>query len=113
MRKVRKDRFLKDRGGTFQILDIICTKCGRTVIVYQKDGKGTLYRTYLNRIMAPEDLASLQDSEKTKDGLSNLNCKCGSLIGIPMLHWEGRLAFRLIPGSYKKHKHRNRKEEKK
>ncbi len=111
MRKVKKDRFLKDRGGTFQILDIVCAKCGEVVLVYQKDGKGTLYRTYLNRILAPEDWATLQDKVGTKDDLPNLTCQCSVLIGVPMLHWEGRLAFRLVPGSYKKQRHKNRKED--
>ena len=30
------------------------------------------------------------------------NCK--TLLGIPMLHWEGRLAFRLIRGNWTKQK---------
>jgi len=106
MRKSRKDRYLKSRGGTFKIIDIVCAKCGQIVMIYQKDGKGTLYRTYLNRIMAPEKLASLQDKASSKDDLGNLNCQCGALIGVPMLHWEGRLAFRLVHGSYKKQKHK-------
>lgn len=109
MRKIRKDRFLKSRGGTFKIVDIICANCNSVVMVYQKDGKGTLYRTYLNRILAPEELASLQDRTNSKEKLSNLKCFCDTLIGVPMLHWEGRLAFRLVPGSYKKKQHKEKR----
>jgi len=102
MRKLKKDKFFHSRGGICQVLTLFCSKCGQEFMVYQKDGKGALYRAYLNRILDPEPLASLQDKAKTVTDMSNLKCNCGQLLAVPMLHWEGRLAFRLVRGAYKK-----------
>lgn len=104
MREIKKDKYFRDRQSTYVILGIRCATCGEEILLYQKDGRGGLKRLYLNRILAPETLASLQDTIENEKQLTMLNCKCGTHIGIPMLHREGRLAFRLIPGSFTKHK---------
>ncbi len=104
MREIKKDKYFRDRQSTYIILGIHCAKCGKEVLLYQKDGRGGLKRLYLNRILAPESIASLQDKVERVKTLSMLKCECGVDIGIPMLHREGRLAFRLIPGTYSKHK---------
>ena len=106
MREIKKDKFWRDRGSVHIVMDIVCVNCNRSVIVYQKDGRGNLYRTYLNRIMAPESLARLQDNIFSVKQLRPLKCECGNMIGIPMHHWEGRLAFRLIHGAYQKRRHK-------
>jgi len=102
MRAIKKDKFFRSRGGVHKVLSIICATCGQEVLTYQKDGFGYLHRAYLNRIMAPESLVKLQDTAKSTKDLPNLICRCGKMIGVPMLHSEGRLAFRLTLGAYKK-----------
>ena len=103
MRKIKKDSYYRSRGKVFKVLRICCAKCDSEVMLYQKDGNGYLHRLYLNRILAPEEIAQLQDNPKLKQkDLNNLFCKnCGNIIGIPMLHREGRLAFRLVSGNSK------------
>lgn len=104
MREIKKDKYFRDRQSIYVILGIRCAKCGKEVLLYQKDGRGGLKRLYLNRILAPEKFAVLQDTVRNEKQLAMLACECGANIGIPMLHREGRLAFRLIPGSFTKHK---------
>ncbi|MBI3337112.1 MAG: hypothetical protein HY005_00610 [Candidatus Staskawiczbacteria bacterium] len=104
MRQIKKDKYFRDRGRVFKILQISCAKCGKEVLLYQKDGRGGLKRLYLNRILAPENLALLQDTTESVKQMQLLKCECRNYIGIPMLHREGRLAFRLIYGSFTKHK---------
>jgi hypothetical protein len=103
MRPIKKDSYFRSRGSVCQKWRMSCVKCEADILVYQKDGRGPLKRAYLNRIMAPENLASLQDANLAETDLQALKCtSCGSLIGLPMLHWEGRLAFRLVVGSWRK-----------
>lgn len=103
MRPIKKDSYFRSRGSVCTTWRITCAKCGAEMFLYQKDGRGPLKRAYLNRIRAPEHLAKLQDSDAAVGNLQALKCVvCRLLIGIPMRHWEGRLAFRLIPGSWQK-----------
>lgn len=102
--KMKKDKYLRARGGTAKLLNICCCSCDSIVIKYQKDGIGYLHRCYLNRIEAPEKYAKLKnDSSLSKSNdLPKLTCQCGEVIGIPMKHSDGRLAFRLERGKYKR-----------
>lgn len=103
--RIKKDKFQKARGGKSKLLDISCIKCDTLLLKYQKDGKGSLQRCYLNRIFYPPDLEKLQHDSKirTTKELSNLTCKsCNTVIGAPMLHHDGRLALRLRKGLYSK-----------
>ena len=103
MIKFKKDHYRRVRGGSTQLFDIICSKCGNRVILYQKDGPGQLLRCYINRIFAPEELAQLQYNTSLDTNLMpNLVCECGNHIGSPMMHKDGRLAFRLVRGSFKR-----------
>ncbi len=103
MRRIKKDTFYRSRGGVCQIWQISCTSCNHEVLIYQKDGHGSLMRAYLNRILAPESLAALQDTALSTKELDNLICgSCKIMLGTPMLHWEGRLAYRLVPGAWRK-----------
>ncbi len=104
--KIIKDKYLNERGGTAKIVKVSCTKCGKLVLLYQKDGVGWLKRCYLNRIISPESYFSLQFNKNlTEKNLRNLFCICGSVIGHPMKHKDGRLAFRLIRGRFKRLKY--------
>ncbi|HPC30504.1 MAG TPA: hypothetical protein P5083_00825 [Candidatus Paceibacterota bacterium] len=106
MRPIKKDKFFRDRESTYTILAIGCAKCGKEILLYQKDGRGNLKRLYINRILSPESLASLQDTIKSAKEMEALKCKCGQLIGLPMLHREGRIAFKLIQGNYSKRRYK-------
>ena len=106
--KLKNDQYRRKRGGQATFLDICCSNCGSLLLVYQKDGTGGLHRCYLNRIFYPPTLERLQHDKKilTPNSFKPLWCeKCKRLIASPMLHHEGRLAFRLIPGTYTKRKH--------
>jgi len=105
--EIKKDRFMKARGGKAKIIDVLCAKCNSQVLVYQKDGPGFLHRCYLNRILEPEEYAKLQHkSDINLKSMPNLICKnCKTVIGSPMQHTDWRLAFRLRPGFYAKKQH--------
>ena len=102
MRTIKKDKDFRGKGGVYKILQIICSNCGVEIMLYQKDGRGTIHRAYLNRILAPENLASLQDNITSQDQLKAIICECGNMIAKPMKHREGRIAFWLALGAYKK-----------
>jgi hypothetical protein len=102
---MKKDKFRRIRGGSARILNIHCATCSAWVMKYQKDGPGALMRAYLNRIFAPAELEKLQRDPTIKQpaDMPNLVCSgCKTLIGTPMRHHDGRLAFRLIKGKYTK-----------
>ncbi len=85
------------------MLDIFCSACNTLVLNYQKDGPGQLLRCYLNRIFAPPSLERLQHDPAITElcHIPNLVCPhCQVVIGTPMRHFDGRLAFRLRKGAY-------------
>lgn len=101
--KLKNDRFRAHRGGTSFLLNIVCAGCKNIVLVYQKDGRGGLHRLYLNRILYPPSLEQLQHDQTVRGSqdMSNLTCtSCNAVIGLPMEHSDGRLAFRLRPGFF-------------
>lgn len=101
--KLKNDRFRKVRGGKAKVMDISCAKCGFMVFMYQKDGDGSLHRAYLNRIIAPAKLEDLNNRFQSIKEIQNLTCEtCNNLIGVPMKHSDGRLAYRLIKANYTK-----------
>jgi hypothetical protein len=102
--KIKRDKYLQKRGGTAKIMNVSCVKCGNSVLVYQKDGPGWLKRCYLNRIIAPPEFACLQHNSLIKEpkDLGNLRCKCGEVIGFPVIHKDKRLAFHLFKGKFKR-----------
>jgi hypothetical protein len=88
--KFKNDNFKRARGGSTKLLQIGCGQCGVEICTYQKDGSGTLYRMYLDRIIGPA--VSLERKD--------LTCPEGHLIAIKMIYEkESRPAFRLLPGS--------------
>ncbi len=104
--KLKKDRYSKTRGGNSHFLDIYCSKCNQHLLLYQKDGHGSLLRLYLDRIFNPEKLALLSNQCSEKKDIPNLKCEnCHSLIAVPMVYVsEQRLAFKLIHGTFVKKK---------
>lgn len=106
---MKKDKFLRARGGTAQLIEISCASCNKEIIKYQKDGIGFLHRCYLNRIVGPEKYARLQHDKNIIEprDIPKLVCTCGETIGYPMRHKDGRLAFRLDRGKFKRKKINN------
>jgi hypothetical protein len=104
--KFKKDRYVKTRGGNSHFLDLYCSNCNQHILLYQKDGQGSLLRLYLDRIFEPQELAILQSTCNIKSQIPNLKCgACQKLIAIPMVYKpENRLAFSLVPGSFIKKK---------
>lgn len=86
------------------MINVNCAKCGKIILFYQKDGPGWLKRCYLNRIFGIEkwEVLQHQNNMKSSEDMPDLICDCGNLIGTPMMHKDGRLAFRLIRGSFKR-----------
>ncbi|MGM5485416.1 MAG: hypothetical protein ACQEP1_06110 [Nanobdellota archaeon] len=101
MYKIKNDSYRQKRGGNTKIIDIYCAQCDNKLHTYQKDGKGGLFRLYLDRILDKEF-----KEIKSKKDISNLECKCGNLIGVPMLHKDNRFAYRLMKGTYYKKNHK-------
>ena len=101
---MKKDKYLRERGGTAKVISVACMKCSTLLFVYQKDGPGWLKRCYLNRMLSPASYAQLQKNPLIKEpkDLKNLQCSCGEIIGSPMRHKDGRLAFHLIRGKFKR-----------
>ncbi|MBT9143033.1 MAG: hypothetical protein DDT32_01874 [Syntrophomonadaceae bacterium] len=99
--KIRRDRFMSARGGTSAFYNIYCVHCRKWLLLYQKDGKGNLFRLYLDRIHAPENLALICFSSGKTTKFPGLVCShCGVSIGVPMIYKrEARPAFRLVPGA--------------
>jgi hypothetical protein len=102
--KPKKDKYLRERGGTAKIIKVSCMNCGKVIFIYQKDGPGWLKRCYLNRILEPEVYKNLQKNPSIKEpsDLKNLTCTCGEIIGSPIKYKDGRLAFRLLKGKFKR-----------
>ena len=98
---MKRDIYLKRRGGKARLFKMFCV-CGGYLFLYQKDGDGQLKRCYLNRIMDTE-LAGGEKIWKEEKEMPSLTCaKCGRIIASPMRHHDGRLAFRLRPGFWRK-----------
>jgi hypothetical protein len=102
--KIKQDKYFRKRGGTTKVIIVSCSKCNSLIFVYQKDGPGWLKRCYLNRILFPEKYSSLQKNKALRNpkNLKNLVCTCNSLIGTPLQHKDGRLAFSLVRKSFKR-----------
>lgn len=96
--EVVKDKYTKVRGGSAKFYLISCVKCGKIIFIYQKDGPGSLVRMYLDKFVAPRDIADKLKKIETKSEMSGLRCpNCNELLGIPMIYEkENRLAFRLL-----------------
>lgn len=92
--KLKKDKYVKVRGGYSKLLDIMCEHCGAHLFYYQKDGPGALRRMYLDRIFEPKDIDIKKD----------LVCPyCKRLVAVQMIfEKEKRPALRLFVGAVTK-----------
>ena len=95
--QIKRDEFKKTRGKYSRFLNIYCSHCGEYILLYQKDGPGVLIRLYLDRILAPEKLSSLQSISAIED-IPQLFCRnCERLIAIPgIFSKEQRNAYLLL-----------------
>jgi hypothetical protein len=97
---LKRDVYRETRGGYARFLNIYCSACGTHVLLYQKDGPGVLYRLYLDRIVAPHEVATLQNVGDISR-IPDLVCRsCRAVIGTPYI-WEeeSRPAYLLKDGS--------------
>lgn len=101
--KIKRDKYFRERGSSAKIINISCAKCGNLIFIYQKDGPGWLKRCYLNRIIWPENYTNVTNISQLK----NLACKCNSVLGSPIIHKDGRIAFHLIRGNFKRTLNKN------
>lgn len=85
---IKIDKHFKKRGSYARIIKVKCAKCGKVLFNYQKDGPGWLKRCYFNRILGksafPKEL------------------KCHGIIGFAQKHKDGRLAYHLTRGKFKR-----------
>lgn len=103
--KTKKDKFYRSRGGTTNVIEILCASCNTSICKYQKDGTGNLHRLYLDRLLESNQAFKIPEYHPsiTEKDLPNLVCICRELIAVPMIYSkEDRLAFRLIHGSIHK-----------
>lgn len=100
--KIKSDKYKKARGGQTKMLKLYCAQCGEFLFEYQKDGPGSLKRTYLDRISNSPQFQNLQHMSLKE--IPQLICpKCFERLGVPMIYKkENRLAFRLLEGKLKK-----------
>jgi hypothetical protein len=108
--KIKRDMYFRKREKTAKIINVSCAKCNSLIFTYQKDGPGWLKRCYLNRIISPEKYSKLQSDPKIKSqkDLGNLTCECGEVIGSPMVHKDGRIAFHLIRSKFKRENYKEK-----
>ena len=88
--KIKKDKYFRKRGSYARIIKISCAKCKTVLFLYQKDGPGWLQRCYSNRILS------------NKKFPSDKKLSCCMTIGLPVTHKDGRKAFSLIRGKFKR-----------
>lgn len=90
--KIKRDKYFVKKGGLTRILRVRCAKCNKLLFIYQKDGPkgGWLKRCYLNRIISDKKFKPSKP------------LKCCSIIGVPITHKDGRNAFKLIRGKFKR-----------
>ena len=103
--RLKNDKYKVKRGGAAKLIDVICKNCNSNVLLYQKDGPGWLKRCYLNRIFWPVKYSKLQNDKSinSAESMPKLVClNCRTVIGIPSRHKDGRWAFTLIRGSFKR-----------
>lgn len=94
--KFKNDMYKKARGGYSRFINLYCSLCGTYLLLYQKDGPGSLKRLYMDRIFAPKELVCIAtNSTKEMPKLACLQCK--REIGIPTIYEkENRKTFQLI-----------------
>ena len=81
------------------MIEIQCIKCKAFIARYK--GSGELDLLFLDTVIKPTILADLKSSNK-KD-LPLLTCRdCGCKLGRPATNKIGRLAYKMVKGSFQK-----------
>ena len=88
--KIKRDKYFRKRGSYARIIKVKCAKCNKILFSYQKDGPGWLKRCYLNRIISKKSFSL------------NKKLVCCGVIGIPIVHKDGRCTFHLIRNKFKR-----------
>ena len=101
------DSYSRSRGGISEMITIYCSNCNIEVLLYQKDGKGNLFRCYLDRIIYPKEFKQYLEFKNQLKEIPQLKCsKCQSSMGTPMIYKkENRLAFGLFRNKFYKRKY--------
>ena len=84
-----------------EVLEIFCSGCGASVARYRKQGTGALLRLYLDRVVAPKELARHGPTLPPLDGP-----QCGKRLGLAQPGEGNRPAYRLIKGAFRRQKAR-------
>jgi hypothetical protein len=81
------------------MIEIQCTQCKAFIARYK--GSGELNLLLLDSVIKPNSLADLKSSSKAD--LPYLACnECSSKLGKPAVDETGRLAYKMIKGSFRK-----------
>jgi hypothetical protein len=81
------------------MIEIQCTQCKAFIARYK--GSGEVDLLFLDSVIKPDSLADLKSSSKA--GLPHLVCnECSSKLGKPTVDKTGRLAYKMIKGSFRK-----------
>ena len=81
------------------MIEIQCTGCKAFIARYK--GSGELDLLFLDTIIKPTVLAELKSS--SKENLPLLVChECGRKLGKPATNKIGRLAYKMVKGSFRK-----------
>lgn len=96
---LKKDKFTRIRSGESRLLDLHCRACDTVFAVYQKDGSGHLRRMYMDRIVSPDSLVGLQNTNI--DEIDPIRCSgCNVIVAMPYIYKkEKRNAFRVFRDS--------------
>ena len=79
--------------------EIQCTECKAFIARYK--GSGELDLLFLDTVIKPNVLAELKSS--SKENLPFLFChECGRKLGKPTTNKIGRLAYKMVKGSFRK-----------
>ena len=81
------------------MIEIQCTQC--KAFIARLKGTGDVDFLFLDSVIKPDSLVQLKSSSKTD--LPLLNCiDCGSKLGKPIINEEGRLAYKMLKGAFRK-----------
>ncbi|MBC8284017.1 MAG: hypothetical protein H8E32_09405 [Nitrospinae bacterium] len=81
------------------MIEIQCTQCKTFIARY--NGSGELDLLFLDTVIKPDSLAELKSSNK--EDIPLLVCRdCGRKLGKPATNKTGRLAYKMIKGSFRK-----------
>ncbi len=81
------------------MIEIQCSECKAFIARYT--GSGKLGLLFIDTIIKPDSLADLNSLSKTE--LPLLVCQeCGCELGKPTSNKEGRIAYKMIKGSFRK-----------